>query len=332
MPRRHRLTRAAIAYNEWRVRPAMRMTSLLQGALALAALVGGCGSDAARPDGAGMISPDGGVIDAIPGDAASDAASDADTRGDAAPAPRRICDGSDGIRLAYWVPVQPTRVLAFTAELYDLGAEFLYVDGHCHYWVQEPDPTDRYAAWRPYREGVLTASQESALHDTVAYDDFVAGAPPCMGPLSLDATPEKVWDGIAVYSCNGILQAPVDWPMRGVLATSSTPVTSGAMRVMVGSETAPDKAPIYPWPLAGTPASYEIEYQASMAFGQSTLVTDATEVAALRALRDRMIADAIVAPGYFFNVVFVEPSGTVISMRDDLPFENQAGGLWAPPP
>jgi hypothetical protein len=307
------------------VRSLLRRTALIQSAIALAALVGGCSSDAERRDDAGMIALDGSALDAVP-----DFSTDADTTGDAAPA-RRICDGSDGIRLAYWVPVQPTRVFAFTAELYDLGGEFLYVDGHCHYWLQEPDPTDKYVVWRPYREGVLTAVQEAALHDTVSYDDFAAGAPPCMGPLASDASPERVWDGIAVHSCNGILQAPVGWPMRGELAASATPMT-GAMRVMVGSESVPDNAPVYPWPLAGTPASYEIEYQASMAFGKSTLVTDAAEVAALRALRDRAIADVIVAPGYFYNIIFVEPKGTAISMRDDVPFANQPGGLWAPPP
>jgi hypothetical protein len=307
--------------------PLVRRTTLIQGALAFAALVGGCSSDANRRDDAGMISLDGGAIEAAP-DTSADAVTDADTTGDTAP-PRRICDGTDGIRLAFWIPVQATRVLAFTAELYDLGADFLYVDGHCHYWVQEPD-TAPHVVWRPYREGVLTAAQEAALHDTVSYDDFAAGAPPCKGPLASDQSPERVWDGIEVYSCNGILQAPADWPMRDALSASAAPLT-GAMRVMVGSQSTLDNTPIYPWPLAGTPASYEIEYQASMAFGQSTLVTDATEVAALRALRDRAIADALVAPGYFYNIIYVEPKDTVISMRDDVPFANQPGGLWAPP-
>jgi hypothetical protein len=110
----------------------MPRQTLILGALVLAAQAGGCSSDADRRDDAGTISLDGGAIDAE-----LDAITDASTPGDAAPT-RRICDGSDDIRLAYRVPVQPTRVLAFTAELYDLGADFLYVDGHCHYWLQEP--------------------------------------------------------------------------------------------------------------------------------------------------------------------------------------------------
>jgi len=293
---------------------------------AAAAATGACGSNRARPDGGpGKIDLDATTIDSDGGVEA-----DGSTTGDAPAAPRRICDGSDDIRLAHWFPVDPTRVPAFTAELYELGTEFLYVDGHCHYWMQEPVATDRFANWRPYREGQLTAAQETALHDAVSYDDFTAGAPPCMGPLSEDGSPERLWDGRTVYSCNGILQAPAGWPMRIELAATTAPMT-GPMRVMVGQESVGPGAPIYPWPLAGAPADYEIDYTASMDFGLSTLVTDATEVAALRSLRDRAIAEGIASPGYFYDAIYVVPGGTVISMRDEVPFANQPGGVWAPP-
>src|SRR4051812_39044772 len=119
----------------------MRRTTVIKSALALAVVVGGCSSDAARRDGPGMLSVDASA-DGFAIDVAADATGDADTAADAAPT-RRICDGSDGIRLAYSIPVQPMRVLAFTAELYDVGTSFLYVDGHCHYWVQQANPTDR---------------------------------------------------------------------------------------------------------------------------------------------------------------------------------------------
>jgi hypothetical protein len=33
----------------------------------------------------------------------------------------------------------------------------------------------------------------------------------------------------------------------------------------------------------------------------------------------------------FYEAIYVEPSGTVISMRDNVPFANQMGGLWTPP-
>ena len=118
--------------------------------------------------------------------------------------------------------------------------------------------------------------------------------------------------------------------MRIELVRTTTAMT-GPMRVMVGRESVGPGAPIYPWPLKGPPVSYEVEYAASMGFGLSTLVTDPAELSALRSLRDRAIADGITSPGYFYEAIYVEPSGTVISMRDDVPFANQMGGLWAPP-
>jgi len=301
-----------------------------------AATLTACGGGKARSDG-GTGRIDSGT--AIDGDATGDAGmtwdggttGDADAAGDVPPAPRRICDGSDGIRLAHWFPVSPTRVAAFTAELYELGTEFLYVDGRCHYWMQEPLETDRFGAWRGWREGQLTSAQETALHDAVSYDDFLGGAPPCKGPLAQDQTPEVLWDGRAVYSCNGVSQVPADWPIRNELVATTVPMT-GAMRVMVGSQSPNPGVPIYPWPLAGAPATYEIDYGASMAFGVSTLITDATDLAALRSLRDQAIADGIATPGHVWDAIPVEPTGTAISMRDDVPFANQPGGLWAPPP
>src|SRR4051794_24603031 len=93
-------------------------------ALALTAVGSACSSDAARSDGGtGTIDRDATVRDATVIDIDASATGDADVDGgtarDAPAAPRRICDGSDNIRLAYWVPVSPKNVFAFTAELYD---------------------------------------------------------------------------------------------------------------------------------------------------------------------------------------------------------------------
>jgi hypothetical protein len=84
---------------------------------------------------------------------------------------------------------------------------------------------------------------------------------------------------------------------------------------------------VYPWPLTGTPVSYEIDYAASMGFGRSTLVTDSADLSALRSLRDRAIADGLASPGNFSDAIRVDPADTVISLRDEVPFVNQVGGL-----
>jgi hypothetical protein len=66
--------------------------------------------------------------------------------------PSRICDGSGSIRLAYRSSA-PGRVVDYTAVLSELGYDFLYVDGGCHYWIQDPgtpNSQDDYRMWRSY--------------------------------------------------------------------------------------------------------------------------------------------------------------------------------------
>jgi hypothetical protein len=253
---------------------------------------------------------------------------------DASSAPsRRICDGSDGIRLAHWVGGGGTQA-AFTAILYELGWEFLYVDGHCHYWVRQPSPPvgpdPLYFDSFPYREGVLTTHQESTLHDLLSYDDFARGAPPCPRANSgtTDASTEMLWDGVKAHSCYAGWQVDPSWPMRSELFASGTPVT-GAMRVESGQNSIPDSAPIYPWPLATPVTNYEVPVLKSFASGQSALVADPTETAALRRLRDRAIAEATIA-GYPDGAIAVQPKGYVVTVRDDLPFTRRSDGLWVP--
>src|SRR5437868_3421872 len=77
---------------------------------------------------------------------------------------RRICDGSDTIRLAYKLDGGNGQIEPFTVAIVEVGWQFLYVDGHCHYWVQRPDvgdgDVDPSGQLAPFREGVLTPDQE----------------------------------------------------------------------------------------------------------------------------------------------------------------------------
>jgi hypothetical protein len=50
-------------------------------------------------------------------------------------AERRVCDGSDGIRLAIGYDGQLARHEAYTAVLYDLGYPYIIIDGTCRYWL-----------------------------------------------------------------------------------------------------------------------------------------------------------------------------------------------------
>jgi len=293
------------------------------GALAVLAAVAASGACGSSPGSSALH--DGGSLDTTSGVLPVDAVGS-----DRPSVSRRICDGSSSIRLAYRVYVPTGREPAFTAVLWELGSDFLYVDGGCHYWVQEPSLSDKYKPWRTYREGILTAAQETALHDLVWYDDVASGASACVGPLAVDASPIQLWDGATVHVCNGNLQVAADWPMRSALFAAGSSMT-GSVRVEVGQNPYPDDAKIYAWPLEAAPATYEIQYAQSTSAGQSSLITDAAEVDALRTLRDQAIADATVAPGHFYDAICVQPKGWVIAVRDDLPFTNRSDGLWSPP-
>lgn len=104
---------------------------------------------------------------------------------------------------------------------------------------------------------------------------------------------------------------------------------TGAMRVESGQNAIPNSAPIYPWSLAAPVTNYEVPVLKSFASGQSVLVADPTETAALRSLRDRAIAEATIA-GYPDGAIAVQPKGYVVTMRDDLPFTRRSDGQWVP--
>jgi hypothetical protein len=67
---------------------------------------------------------------------------------------RRICDGSQGIRFMYRVEGDVSREPAVASILYELGSDFLFVDGTCHFFVMAPSSVsyfvgDPLSAWRP---------------------------------------------------------------------------------------------------------------------------------------------------------------------------------------
>ncbi|MES1210985.1 MAG: hypothetical protein ABUL63_01495, partial [Acidobacteriota bacterium] len=111
----------------------------------------------------------------------------------------------------YRIEADASREQAFASILYELGSDFLFVDGACHYWVMAPssrsalegDPLD---AWRPYHEGTLSGDQEQRVHDLLGYDDVLIEGPRCIPSSAVDASPTTIWDGSATYVCQGNLK------------------------------------------------------------------------------------------------------------------------------
>jgi hypothetical protein len=246
---------------------------------------------------------------------------------------RKICDGSKDIRLMYRVEVDVSSEPAFSAILYELGSDFLYVDGTCHYWVMAPSSVsetvgDPLSAWRPYHAGLLSAAQEKQLHDAIGYDDVAADGPSCVPSSAPDASPTTIWDGTNIHVCAGTLKnVDIGWPLRPQLYSSGESL-NGAFRIEVGQEPGPDQK-MYPWPLAQGPTAYEIPYSESLAVGQGKLVSSVGDTAALRTLRDNFLSDST-GLADFFGVILVLPKGWVLALRDELPFAS-GDGLWNPP-
>ena len=255
----------------------------------------------------------------------------ADSRAEVAPqssqasTERRICDGSTEIRLAmgYGGGGQP---FPYTSVLSELGYDFLYVDGSCHYWAHQPlSVADDYYLWRPYREGVLTAADEQRLHDAVRYD----GSPPdtCVPRAAVfDAGGAFLWDGREPRSCaDDIFDA--SGPLRAELYDAATAV-AGPMRIQIGKDSYPEAPVFYDWPLAAPIDQFVIEY------GETTSFRIDEEVAttALRALRNQAIE---ASSRDFLGVITIRSGeGTesyFMSLRDELPFVG-ADGSWVPAP
>jgi hypothetical protein len=102
------------------------------------------------------------------------------------------------------------------------------------------------------------------------------------------------------------------------------------MRVIVGQETVPSDAHMYPWDLTMPPATFLVDYAAGLQAGRSSLVANANDATALRTVRANAIADAAAAPGFFYGVIPIANTAFVMVMRDHLPFCRPTDGLWEP--
>jgi hypothetical protein len=236
-----------------------------------------------------------------------------------------ICDGSTSIRLAFRVSAATGSV----ALLNELGWEFLYVDGTCRYWVNEPSiVVDDYRMWRPFRTGILTERQERAVRAATSYHNL-ASEPKCMTTGNSDEPTIQLWDGIRSQLCRGDLGVAPDWPIRTELYNGGVALSDG-MRVVVERQTVPADAHVYPWGLAKPPETYLVDYSEALMPGRSALVVDATDAQVLRTARDNAISDALVAPGFFYGVIPIAQTDFVMVLRDHLPFCRPSDGLWDP--
>lgn len=244
---------------------------------------------------------------------------------------RRICDGSSEIRFAYSFGVDS--FVYQSSILYDLGTDYLYVNGTCHYWLDKPSTEpDEYKYWRPVREGVLTADEEAALHDAVGYDDFSL-APACVPSEIIDVGVARMWNGERSSRCAGGPQVPPGWPMRDELYAAGSAV-DGPMRIKVSEVPVTANDLTYDWPLDVPIANFLVDYDSDESFR----IDDTDNVDALARLRETLIVDATQTPGYYRGHIGLRPAddvvapgqGYALAVRDELPFTD-GDGKWNPP-
>jgi hypothetical protein len=275
----------------------------------------------------GCGAAEGGVPDGA-GDGSAAASSGAEAMPDdstQASSERRICDGSAGIRLAMYYggggPFSP-----YISVFFDLGTDFLYVDGSCHYWAQPF--ADQYYLWRPYREGVLTPADEQRLHDAVGYDGFPADTCVPRTPV-YDGATASVWDGRSFRSCADDM-FDGSGPLRAELYDAATPLT-GPMRIQLGKGWYTERPLVYDWPLAAPIDQFAIEPGDKRSFR----IDDVEDTTALRSLRDRVIQDSEASSSHFTDLISIRSSqgneSYFMSLRDELPFVG-ADGTWVAVP
>lgn len=240
--------------------------------------------------------------------------------------PQSICDGTHDVRFS--VRVLGGRPAAFTGTLYDLGSDFLFIDGGCRYWVSKPtDRGDDLAIWREYRTGSVSPADLAWIESSVDYGRAFPGSS-CLRTGAADAGYLEFWDGNRALYCGGDTDIRPSSDVRERLWTSGAPVT-GAVRIEVGQVMRPAlDGRQYDWPLMESPASFSVPYAKASDTGVSFLIDDSKDAAAFRALRARVIKDAEATPGYFYGLAYLSDGASAVVIRDDLPFTRKADGLW----
>jgi len=263
-------------------------------------------------------------------------------------AERPICDGTNEIRFLFTT----ARLWSGPGEVIFLenGAGLVIVDGKCQFWAQGE------RRWDDLKTGQLSPDEERELAERIRYAEWpsVKGVWPG-NPTNYDVPVLRFSDGRNTVECVQDCDLPetpaavlamrdqigdlARWLLeRGASAT-------GPVRIMV-EENGPE-GPSYTvpmtvaWPLQSvSPAEVAIpvsSYDVLTGAGNTTLVTDAADAAALRALREDYRSEKYGVWFYDFIPIRVHDPGAdkvpeyLLWFRDTTPFEDERGLIDFPP-
>lgn len=316
------------------------MTAALALALTLGIATAACVSEGASPTGAAG----GGGASGAPGTVAAGRAG-ADGSGGAsqggapeggsggAPAPSAICDGSSGLRFAAVMLWNDTSMM-YDGVNSELGVVYLYIDGRCRYFAWEDSETT-LGQWAPTRSGVLDAATVTELERDFSYTAWPDLEGGYWGEGATIAFPSiRLSDGVHRIEClqpceNGppseIVQAAAafrHWHTRLYAAGEDM---DGPIRLRVFDSPDNEAIPTQAWPLSRQPEEYAEPpgTSASLKYGPAPRITDATELAALRALRVELAARE--SPTEAARVLSDTMGLMAYGFRDVIPLETEDG-------
>jgi hypothetical protein len=250
---------------------------------------------------------------------------------------QRICDGNDGITLGRrviggYLPASEALPL-------EVGYRAFYVDGHCQYWIINAGSDGQYA-WREARTGTLGAEDEIKLATDFGYAQWPAIYGDYTDPaaFSSDAGRTEVFDRQGRVSC--IAKCLDDAPSAAkghityanawvdALFAQGSPLPAGPMRMRAFANADTSGSTALPLTLSVSLASL-VGTTATPFFGDAPLLENASDIAALRALRAQVLGGAAGLPPRF-HVLAPDGAAFTVSFRDSLPFENEHGLIPSP--
>jgi len=225
--------------------------------------------------------------------------------------------------------------VAGSAVEYELGYPFLYVDGHCRYWVNNWSGMQRGSA-APIRSAAL---EGSAWQDLDTWMDGAGdGLRDCNTRTEVyDQTPALIFNGDVARVCfpyGDAVQVEAGLhPIAERLYSDGEDLT-GAVRLTATQALPPPGAPEAIWPLVEPITDFMLADDQVFSPGVSHKVTDPSDCSKLRALRT-VYLQQVVDAGMLSDECIRIQGGYCVFMRDSVPFENAQGlfpfKLEAPP-
>lgn len=241
------------------------------------------------------------------------------------PAQREICDGSDDLRFAVSAGTTGGLVDGQGVAL-ELGLEYILVSGRCEFFVW-----DRTPVWKSLRRGTLSEADSRELARDFEYETWPSNRGFSDSSLYRfyggqgDTSCAERCDGSAPPEIAPLIEHVSPWVKRlqaeGVDADGAI-----RLRIFEGENVGPEPDWV-DWPLADAPDAYlDPSVEPWHLHGAAHLVTDATELSLLRALRPALSAGTPPeevaqvkgnSDGRRFYFVF----------RDVTPFEDASGQI-----